>query len=38
MYRSSVVRDRAIPGTGLGLALSRAVVQRHHGTIQMGPP
>jgi signal transduction histidine kinase len=35
MYRSSVVRDRAIPGTGLGLALSRAVVQRHHGTIQM---
>jgi len=35
MYRSSMVRDRAIPGTGLGLALSRAVVQRHHGTIQM---
>lgn len=35
MYRSNRVRDRAIPGTGLGLALSRAVVQRHHGTIQM---
>ena len=30
-----MVRDRAIPGTGLGLALSRAVVQRHHGTIQI---
>jgi signal transduction histidine kinase len=35
MYRSSMVRDRAIPGTGLGLALSRAVVQRHHGTIEI---
>jgi signal transduction histidine kinase len=35
MYRSSAVRDRAIPGTGLGLALSRAVVHRHHGTIEM---
>jgi signal transduction histidine kinase len=35
MYRSTMVRDRAIPGTGLGLALSRAVVQRHHGTIEI---
>ena len=35
LYRSNRVRDRAIPGTGLGLALSRAVVQRHHGTIQL---
>jgi signal transduction histidine kinase len=35
MYRSSMVRDRAIPGTGLGLALSRAVVHRHHGSIEL---
>ena len=35
LYRSNTVRDRAIPGTGLGLALSRTVAQRHHGTIEL---
>ncbi|MET0495867.1 MAG: ATP-binding protein [Actinoplanes sp.] len=35
LYRTSRARDRAIPGSGLGLTLSRAVVQRHHGTIEL---
>lgn len=35
LYRTSRARDRAIPGTGLGLTLSRAVVSRHHGSIEL---
>ncbi|MFI5936605.1 ATP-binding protein [Actinoplanes sp. NPDC051494] len=35
LYRTSRARDRAIPGSGLGLTLSRAVVQRHHGSVQL---
>ncbi|WP_084556255.1 sensor histidine kinase [Couchioplanes caeruleus] len=35
LYRTSRVRDQAIPGSGLGLTLSRAVVQRHHGSIEL---
>jgi signal transduction histidine kinase len=34
-YRTSRPRDKALPGSGLGLTLSRAVVQRHHGTIEL---
>jgi PAS domain S-box-containing protein len=35
LYRTSRVRDSVIPGTGLGLTLSRAVVSRHHGSIEL---
>ncbi len=37
LYRATTVREQAIPGSGLGLALSRAVVERHHGTISLEP-
>ncbi len=35
LYRTSRKRDSAIPGTGLGLTLSRAVISRHHGSIEL---
>jgi PAS domain S-box-containing protein len=35
LYRTSRAGDRAIPGSGLGLTLSRAVVSRHHGSIEL---
>ncbi|MGX6607601.1 ATP-binding protein [Micromonosporaceae bacterium Da 78-11] len=35
LYRTSRAHDRALPGTGLGLTLSRAVVGRHHGSIEL---
>jgi signal transduction histidine kinase len=34
-YRTSRTGDRRIPGSGLGLTLSRAVVSRHHGSIEL---
>ncbi|MEV6347554.1 ATP-binding protein [Actinoplanes sp. NPDC051851] len=34
-YRGSNVRHQGIPGHGLGLSLARAVVQLHHGTIEL---
>lgn len=34
-YRTSRARDSAIPGTGLGMTLSRAVVGLHHGSIEL---
>ncbi|MEU4241127.1 ATP-binding protein [Actinoplanes sp. NPDC026619] len=35
LYRTSRGNDKTIPGTGLGMTLSRAVVSRHHGSIEL---
>jgi signal transduction histidine kinase len=37
-YRIDSSRERDLPGTGLGLAVAQAIVQAHHGSIQVESP
>jgi signal transduction histidine kinase len=34
-YRASTALDQRIPGTGLGLVITRTIIERHHSTINL---
>jgi signal transduction histidine kinase/PAS domain-containing protein len=36
-FRSSRTREHGIRGAGLGLAISQAIIERHHGTLRLLP-
>ena len=36
-FRGAVATERSIAGAGLGLAIGRLIVERHHGTVALVP-
>ena len=34
-FRSTLAQERAIPGSGLGLSIAHAIVEQHHGSVEL---